>query len=94
MPEIPWNKGLSGILCFDENSSATLLQHVSENAQKGMVANGCLVRKEKHMNKTFEKNKEPRTSLQGFLSEFRDALEEEIYKIEKSGQSSTLLFGG
>ena len=46
------------------------------------------------MNKTFGKNKEPRTSLQGFLSEFRDALEEEIYKIEKSGQSSTLLFGG
>ena len=46
------------------------------------------------MNKTIEKNKESKVSLQGFLSEFRDALEEEIYKIEKSGQSSTLLFGG
>ena len=37
------------------------------------------------MNKTFEKNRETKVVLQGFLSEFRDALEEEIYKIEKSG---------
>lgn len=35
-----------------------------------------------------------RIELTGFLSEFRDALEEEIEKIKKSGQSSTLLFGG
>ena len=35
-----------------------------------------------------------RVELKGFLSEFRDALEEEIDKIKKSGQSSTLLFGG
>ena len=35
-----------------------------------------------------------RIELKGILSEFRDALEEEIDKIKKSGQSSTLLFGG
>ena len=35
-----------------------------------------------------------RVELKGILSEFRDALEEEIDKIKKSGQSSTLLFGG
>lgn len=35
-----------------------------------------------------------RVELKGLLSEFRDALEEEIDKIKKSGQSSTLLFGG
>lgn len=35
-----------------------------------------------------------RAELKGILSEFRDALEEEIDKIKKSGQSSTLLFGG
>ena len=35
-----------------------------------------------------------RVELKGFLSEFRDALEDEIDKIKKSGQSSTLLFGG
>lgn len=35
-----------------------------------------------------------RIELKGFLSEFRDALEEEIDKIKKSGQSSTLLFAG
>lgn len=35
-----------------------------------------------------------RIELKGFLSEFRDALEEEIDKIKKSGQSSSLLFGG
>lgn len=35
-----------------------------------------------------------RVELRGFLSEFRDALEEEIEKIKKSGQSSTLLFAG
>lgn len=35
-----------------------------------------------------------RVELKGFLSEFRDALEEEIDKIKKSGQSSTLLFSG
>ena len=46
------------------------------------------------MNKTFEKNRGTKVVLQGFLSEFRDALEEEIDKIKKSGQSSTLLFGG
>ena len=40
-----------------------------------------------------EKPKE-RVELTGFLAEFRDALEEEIDKIKKSGQSSTLLFGG
>ena len=32
-----------------------------------------------------------RVELKGILSEFRDALEEEIDKIKKSGQSSTLL---
>ena len=35
-----------------------------------------------------------RVELKGILSEFRDALEEEIDKIKKSGQSSTLLFAG
>lgn len=35
-----------------------------------------------------------RIELKGILSEFRDALEEEIDKIKKSGQSSTLLYGG
>lgn len=35
-----------------------------------------------------------RVELKGFLSEFRDALEEEINKIKKSGQSSTLLSNG
>lgn len=35
-----------------------------------------------------------RVELKGMLAEFRDALEEEIDKIKKSGQSSTLLFGG
>ena len=35
-----------------------------------------------------------RVELKGVLAEFRDALEEEIDKIKKSGQSSTLLFGG
>ena len=59
-----------------------------------MVTGGYQVGKENHMNKTFEKNRETKVVLQGFLSEFRDALEEEIYKIENSGQSSTLLFGG
>ena len=38
--------------------------------------------------------KEERVVLSGMLAEFRDALEEEIEKIEKSGQSSTLLFSG
>ena len=37
---------------------------------------------------------EERAILSGMLGEFRDALEEEIEKIEKSGQSSTLLFSG
>ena len=45
-----------------------------------MVAGGYQVGKENHMNKTFEKNRETKVVLQGFLSEFRDALEEEIYK--------------
>ena len=35
-----------------------------------------------------------RVELKGILSEFREALEEEIDKIKKSGQSSTLLFAG
>lgn len=35
-----------------------------------------------------------RIELKGILSEFRDALEEEIDKIKKSGQSSTLLYAG
>lgn len=35
-----------------------------------------------------------RIELKGNLSEFRDALEEEIDKIKSSGQSSTQLFGG
>lgn len=35
-----------------------------------------------------------RIELEGILSEFRDALEEEIDKIKKSGQSSTSLYGG
>ena len=37
---------------------------------------------------------EEKIELTGILSEFREALEEEIDKIKKSGQSSTLLFGG
>ena len=37
---------------------------------------------------------EERVVLSGRLNEFRDALEDEIAKIEKSGQSSTLLFSG
>lgn len=44
---------------------------------------------------TQEKRQLPeRVELKGILSEFRDALEEEIDKIKKSGQSSTLLFAG
>ena len=35
-----------------------------------------------------------RIELTGFLAEFRTALEDEIDKIKKSGQSSTQLFGG
>ena len=35
-----------------------------------------------------------RMELPGILSEFRQALNDEIDEIEKSGQSSTLLFGG
>lgn len=35
-----------------------------------------------------------RIELKGILSEFRDALEEEIDKIKRSGQSSTLLYNG
>ncbi len=35
-----------------------------------------------------------RVELTGMLAEFRDALEEEIDKIKKSGQSSTLLRSG
>ena len=35
-----------------------------------------------------------RVEPKGILSEFREALEEEIDKIKKSGQSSTLLFAG
>ncbi len=46
------------------------------------------------MKNTFKKNTETKVALKGFLSEFRDALNEEINQIEKSGQSSTLLFGG
>lgn len=41
-----------------------------------------------------ESNNENRIILNGMLGEFREALEEEIEKIEKSGQSSTLLFNG
>ena len=49
----------------------------------------------KDMMSTQEKQNSPeRIELKGFLSEFRDALEEEIDKIKKSGQSSTLLFNG
>lgn len=40
-----------------------------------------------------EKSRE-RIELTSFLSEFRDALEEEIDKIKKNGQTSTLLFSG
>ena len=36
-PETLGNKGLSGTLCFDENVSATLLQHVGINLQKKIV---------------------------------------------------------
>ena len=39
-PETLGNKGLSGTLCFDENGSATFLQHESEKVQKGIVAAG------------------------------------------------------
>lgn len=41
-----------------------------------------------------QQNIPERVELKGFLSEFRDALEEEIDKIKKSGQSSMLLFSG
>lgn len=37
---------------------------------------------------------EGNVALKGILAEFRDALEEEIDKIKKSGQSSTLLYAG
>jgi len=40
------------------------------------------------------KRPEDRKSLHGRLAEFRQALEEEIQKIEKNGQSSTTLTGG
>ena len=43
-PKTLGNKGLSGILCFDETASATLLQLATEKVQKGIVASGCLVR--------------------------------------------------
>lgn len=36
----------------------------------------------------------PRKPLEGILSEFREALDEEIDKIKTSGQSSTLLYSG
>ena len=39
-PKTLGNKGLSGIFCFGENASATLLQHVMLNLQKGIVASG------------------------------------------------------
>ena len=45
----------------------------------------------KNKRKTYKKED---IALSGMLGEFRDALEEEIEKIEKSGQSSTLLFSG
>lgn len=41
-----------------------------------------------------KENSVDRVELKGFLAEFRGALEEEINKIKKSGQSSTLLFSG
>ena len=41
-----------------------------------------------------KENSVDRVELKGFLGEFRGALEEEINKIKKSGQSSTLLFSG
>lgn len=45
--------------------------------------------------RTKEKEYPPeRVELRGFLAEFRDALEEEIDKIKKSGQTSTLLTDG
>ena len=40
------------------------------------------------------KQSSKKVALNGFLSEFRDALEEEIKAIKSSGQSSTLLKGG
>ena len=43
-PKTLGNTGLSGILCFDENASATLLQHVMWKVQKGMVASGYQVK--------------------------------------------------
>ena len=44
-PKTLGNKGLSGILCFDETASATLLQLVVLKALKGMVASGYEVKK-------------------------------------------------
>lgn len=35
-----------------------------------------------------------RIELHGMLAEFRQALEDEIYKVKNSGLSSTLLFAG
>ena len=43
-PKTLENTGLSGILCFDENGAATLLQHAMEKARKWMVASGYLVK--------------------------------------------------
>ena len=38
--------------------------------------------------------KKDKVVLTGFLSEFREALENEIEQIKKSGQSSALLYSG
>ena len=46
------------------------------------------------MNTPDKKYSDERIELKGILSEFREALEEEIDKIKKSGQSSTLLYAG
>lgn len=46
------------------------------------------------MNTPDKQYSDGRIELKGILSEFREALEEEIDKIKKSGQSSTLLYAG
>lgn len=54
-----------------------------------IIASGCGIIRD-----ISAKYPEERKNLQGRLAEFRQALEEEIQKIEKSGQSSTTLING
>ncbi len=50
--------------------------------------------RDRKMNHSDKQYNHERVTLKGLLSEFREALEEEIEKIKKDGQSSTLLYAG